>query len=160
MAHIPWREIKSWRCVRCGNCCTQGLKVNLRTYEYSKLLNFWPESIQIGWPGDPFLKKINRRCVFYNKYGLCSLQQFNLKPFACKVWPFVVYLEPKSNDSDGARFYFENNQYFVYLNPCASSLCHGLDRGNPKELPYIINEILNVYKNPLRNQHYTSSKNF
>jgi len=156
MDHIPWREIKSWRCISCGNCCTLGLKINLRSYEYLKILNFWPKSIELDRFGGPILKKIGSRCVFYNRF--CNLQPFNLKPLACKVWPFAVYLKPQSSERERARFIFEDHEYFIYLNPYAKSVCFGIGRGNPDDLPHIVNEILKIYKNPLRKQTYTTSK--
>lgn len=158
MDYIPWREIESWRCVRCGNCCT--FKVNLSPYEYTKILSCWPKSIELDWLAGPSIKKIGRRCVFYNTYGCCNLQSFLMKPLACKVWPFEVHIGPQSSNDKRARFYFENREYYVYLNPEAKSVCHGIGKGNPDELPYIINEVLKMYKNPLRKQFYTTSRIF
>ncbi|MEM2087149.1 MAG: YkgJ family cysteine cluster protein [Thermoproteota archaeon] len=151
---IPWRRLRSWACLRCGKCCSK-FKVTLRPYEYAKISELMPEAVVPDVK--PFLRKIGGKCVFQNEYGLCDLQELGLKPFSCKVWPFLVYKKPKSINPGEAEFHYNDEKYYVYLNQHAF-ICTGVNMGMPEELPNIIWEVIEIYKNPWRKQKYSTSR--
>lgn len=153
---IPWGEITSWSCLACGNCCREGFTVYLSPYEYARILRFAPYALEAG-SSKPYLKKTGARCIFLNEYGLCQLQFLDLKPLACKIWPFIVLQKPKSFHSKKARFYYNNEEYYVYINPHARSICSGIGRGKPEELPLVINEVIEIYKGRIREQNYSTA---
>ncbi len=125
---IPWRQIATWRCTACGNCCK----------DYSVVLNF-PEwltlaqtfgSINIVRGLDKiFIRRMaDGSCAFLCKMAntpLCGLQ--NMKPNACKLWPFKVLLEPKYGDPNQAAFNYAGKRLYIY----ADSNCEGIRYGNP-----------------------------
>lgn len=151
---VPWRKVKSWACLGCGTCCTR-FDVALRPYEYAKIFKLMPEAVVVDVK--PYLRRIKGRCVFLNEYGLCTLQELGLKPFSCKVWPFLVYDRPKYGNREEAEFYYVGEKYYVYLNKYAVT-CPGINAGKPEELPNIISEIIEIYKDPHREQRYSTSR--
>ncbi len=151
---IPWRRVKSWACLGCGKCCTE-FEVILRPYEYARIFELMPEAVVAGVK--PSLRKIGGRCIFQNEYGLCNLQELGLKPFSCKVWPFLVYKKPKSVNPKEAEFYYNDEIYYVYFNQYAF-ICPGINMGRPEEFPSVISEVIEIYKNPWRKQKYSTSR--
>jgi Fe-S-cluster containining protein len=128
MQFVPWRQIASWRCTTCGNCCK----------DYSVVLNF-PEWINIAQRFgaqytvtglDKLLLKrgYDGSCVFLCRFAgtyLCSLQ--SMKPEACKIWPFKILSEPKYGEAKDAAFDYAGKHLFVY----ADANCAGLRYGAP-----------------------------
>ncbi len=55
----------------------------------------------------------------------CGLQQ--MKPEACKLWPFKVLSEPKYGEPSQAVFDYMGNRLYVY----ADTMCSGLRYGTP-----------------------------
>jgi Fe-S-cluster containining protein len=113
----------------CGNCCKL----------YSVVIDF-PEWLQIVkyFGVETTSAGLNR---FYIKRGsdgfcpficnfanscLCALQ--NMKPDACKQWPFKVLSEPAFGDAKHALYSYEGLKLFVY----ADSTCSGLGYGSPR----------------------------
>jgi Fe-S-cluster containining protein len=67
-------------------------------------------------------------CAFlYNLSNayLCGLQQ--MKPKACKIWPFKIVSKPEFGYANGAAYGYGENRLFVY----ADSTCSGLRYGKP-----------------------------
>ncbi len=67
-------------------------------------------------------------CTFLCNVGniyYCGLQ--NMKPSACKLWPFKVLSEPKYGQARQAVFDYGGTKLFIY----ADSMCSGLRYGNP-----------------------------
>jgi len=151
---VPWRKVKSWACLRCGACCVK-FDVTLRPYEYAKIFDLMPEAVVVDVK--PYLRRIGGRCIFQNEYGLCSLQELGLKPFSCKVWPFLVFEKPKYGGCKEAEFYYEGEKYYVYLNRYAA-MCPGIGMGRPEELPNVISEVIEIYNDPSRKQEYSTSR--
>jgi hypothetical protein len=75
-----------------------------------------------------------------------------MKPFTCKVWPFIVTNEPKSGDRHSSLFQHKGKEYYVYLNPHAS-VCSGVNRGKPEVLELTISEVIEIYQDPLKNKN-------
>jgi len=91
---------------------------------------------------------------FYLK-DLCQLQMFNMKPFACKVWPFKVMLKPDKVDREFEGLYqTSNKEYFVYLHP----RCLGINRGNPADFKKTIEEIISLWNGLDREQYYSTNR--
>jgi len=155
MRHIPWKKISSWRCLGCGKCCER-FRVNLRSYEYAKIINYRADAVELDEFGNPYLKKIGDRCIFQNQYNLCDLQFLDMKPFFCKIWPFIVLNRPESNTRQNAEFYYKDKEYYVYINPYAT-MCPGINRGVPEDLPLTIAEVIEICQNPEKRQKYSTS---
>ncbi|MGF3522332.1 MAG: hypothetical protein ACQXXJ_04455, partial [Candidatus Bathyarchaeia archaeon] len=76
-----------------------------------------------------FIKRIgDGSCAFLcNLAGtyLCGLQ--NMKPVACKLWPFKILAEPKYGNPNQAAFNHRGKKLFIY----ADTMCQGLRYGAP-----------------------------
>ncbi|WP_456467848.1 YkgJ family cysteine cluster protein [Archaeoglobus sp.] len=109
---VPWRRVASWHCNACGICC-KVYRPKLTAYEYLKLKStgFVEERA-----GRFYIRKINGLCPF-QRGNLCSLQQ-NLKPLACKIFPFIV----RRKGSEEALFELDGETYYVY----ADTFCPNL----------------------------------
>lgn len=128
MRFVPWQNIADWRCIACGVCCKL----------YSVVLNF-PEWLGIvkTFGVEKTVTGLNRlyikragdgSCTFLCNLGntyYCGLQ--NMKPIACKLWPFKVMSEPKYGQAREAAYDYRGMKLFVY----ADTMCSGLRYGNP-----------------------------
>lgn len=143
--YVPWKDIDSWTCVACGGCCKE-FKINLTSYEYVKLTRLFGYDIfGIDDRGKPTLKKVSNSCVFQDRSGLCTLQPLGLKPIACRMWPFWIRGERISEIGD-ARFEYAGFDYYVYVD--RSYPCPGFGRGKKDEIPLIIEELIEIMRNP------------
>lgn len=156
MRSLPWRRIRSWACVACGECCRR-YRVPLRTREFAEIFQkFGLSAVELDSLGTPQLKRVMGNCFFLDKNnGLCRLQQIGMKPLACKIWPFEVHKKPKSwRGVREALFGLNGEEFYVYVNPA----CFGINRGNPDELPAVIREAIAIKYNPSLGQRYTTSR--
>jgi len=153
MNYIPWRLTKSWRCLACGNCCKR-YAVKLTWKEHRKIAKFWPDKVRIK-NKKPYLgRRIDGRCEFLSG-NLCHLQMLNMKPFACKIWPFRVLLKPDKMDKNFDGLYqTSNKEYFVYLNP----KCIGINKGNPIDFKKTTEEIINLWNGLKKEQYYSTNR--
>ena len=55
----------------------------------------------------------------------CGLQ--NMKPDACKIWPFKVLTEPKYGEEKQAAYDYGGHRFYVY----GDDMCSGLRYGIP-----------------------------
>lgn len=126
VTYIPWRRVRFWRCLGCGECC-RWFNVPLRPVEYVELLNRYGEGAFRFELGKVFLKRrIDGRCIFQTfREGLwlCSLQK--LKPIACKLWPFMVLSSPKYGRGREAKYKYHEKTYYIYIDP----RCRGILMG-------------------------------
>jgi len=126
---VPWRKVKDWLCVACGDCCRE-FRVPLRTYEAVRLANlFGYGSLELGLRGYRLRKRPDGRCVFqvYREgRWICGIQ--GLKPLACKLWPFFISEEPQ-DFKDEAEYEFEGRRFYVYVN----TSCRGVVYGKPSD---------------------------
>jgi len=126
---VPWRHIRSWLCMGCGQCCR--LQVQLTTKEWLDLTRTYGHSIATqniesflirktvdGWC--PFLYRTATGCV-------CSLQQN--KPLACMLWPFRISDYPRYGFGEEASFHHRGRLFYVYAIP----YCNGINYGTPTE---------------------------
>lgn len=153
MSCVPWRLVKSWRCLSCGSCCRRYV-VNLTWEEYRKIIKFWPGKVRIK-DNKPYLgRKTEGDCEFLSG-NLCYLQMLDMKPLACKVWPFIVLLKPDKMDKNFDGLYqTTSKEYFVYLNP----RCLGINKGNPVDFKRTIDEVINLWNGLKKEQYYSTNK--
>ena len=85
----------------------------MRSFEYAKIVSFRPDAIELDNLGNPYLRKVDGRCIFLEKGRFCGLQPYGLKPFACKIWPFNVYSIQKSGSVGKSEFLYRNKEYYV-----------------------------------------------
>ena len=105
--------------------------------------------------GNPCVRKVRGRCVFQDSEGLCNAQRLGLKPLACKLWPFMVFKEPRHRFEAEASFRHQGSESFVYVDTAFP--CSGLNKGNPEELPLILGEAVEVARDPGRAQRHTTA---
>jgi len=128
MQFVPWQYIADWKCTACGDCCKL-YSVVLNFHEWLKIVNTFGAEKTVSGLGKLYIKRgVDGSCPFlcsFSSLYLCGLQQ--MKPNACKLWPFKVLAEPKYGQSNKAEFNFGGRKLFVY----ADSMCPGLKYGYP-----------------------------
>jgi Fe-S-cluster containining protein len=128
MLFVPWQYIADWRCNSCGKCC-KAYSVVVSFYEWLKIVkNYGVETTASGLDKLFIKRRSDGLCVFlYNLSGtyLCGLQQ--MKPKACKIWPFKIVSEPEFGYANEAAYGYGKDGLFVY----ADSACSGLKYGEP-----------------------------
>ncbi len=125
---VPWRQISRWQCSGCRRCC-KDYSIVLNFPEWLTITQRFGAQTTIASLDKLFLKRLDDGscpflCNFSGTY-LCSLQ--NMKPNACKVWPFKVLEEPKLGEPKQAAFDFAGNKLYIY----ADRSCCGLKYGTP-----------------------------
>ncbi|MEM1538635.1 MAG: YkgJ family cysteine cluster protein [Candidatus Nezhaarchaeales archaeon] len=155
MGYVPWRSVKGWVCLGCGECCKR-YRVFLTAYEYVVIIKrFGSRFIDVSKTGDLCLKRVEGTCVFQDVNGLCQLQPLGLKPLACKVWPFKVQDAPAKGFWDEyASFNYADKTYYVYVN----TDCNGINNGTFNDLIQAIREVIEIHRNPWRPQFYSTSR--
>jgi hypothetical protein len=135
---IPWSHIKSWRCLGCGNiCCTSSL-IPLTPKEWVRIVQkLGYEYTETGLTGFYLKRTAENRCVFqYEFMGkyLCAIQ--DMKPKACKLWPFKVYKYPKYGFAKEALYQYGEENLYIYVD----TKCEGIIYGKPSN--HLIRNIL------------------
>jgi Fe-S-cluster containining protein len=72
-------------------------------------------------------RKTDGSCVFLYRFGnrwLCGLQ--NMKPRACKLWPFKIYSKPRFGRAHEAFYQYAGSKLFVYVDPNCSGIMWGI----------------------------------
>ncbi|MHA1336563.1 MAG: YkgJ family cysteine cluster protein [Promethearchaeota archaeon] len=130
----------------CGQCCRL-FNVPLKGIEIARLSKIFGTDIfdYKKKPGTAYLKRLpNGKCIFqYNNFGynLCAIQE--LKPLACKIFPFFIF---KSFNKE-AQYIYKGVSYNVYLNRA----CCAIKFGKPsakfvyKTIPEAIKLTINPY---------------
>ncbi|MEM2842258.1 MAG: YkgJ family cysteine cluster protein [Candidatus Bathyarchaeia archaeon] len=132
---IPWRKVSFWLCSACGKCCIK-FNVPLTITEYAKIMNrFGDAVIELDF-GKAYLKKnpATGRCIFQkwrNGKWICGIQE--IKPLACKLWPFIILNKPKM---DEALFTYIGEKFYIYLD----KHCPEVKIGKPTN--YLTNKVL------------------
>jgi Fe-S-cluster containining protein len=128
MEFIPWRHIADWRCTACGYCCKL-YSVVLGFPEWLRIVKTFGAEATVADLSRFYIKRVSDGscsflCHFANTY-CCGLQQ--MKPDACKLWPFKVLAEPKYGQANQALFHYGGRELFIY----ADAMCSGLRYGSP-----------------------------
>ena len=102
-----------------------------------------------------FLRKRQGRCIFqysWNGRWLCGIQE--MKPFACKLWPFKIFKRPKYGKASNACLELAGRKMFIYADP----LCKGLKYGDPAPefLTKILPEFVGISLGSYSDQYYST----
>lgn len=102
-------------------------------------------------------KKGDDTCIFVHKLydtWLCELQE--MKPKACKLWPFKIFSRPKFGRPNEAVYKYRDGNLFVYVEPA----CIGIRWGNPtQEFTYrTMPEFIEVALGLREKQYYSTAK--
>jgi Fe-S-cluster containining protein len=126
--YVPWRQVAFWRCRSCGNCC-RDYGVVLNFSEWLRIAQTFGSQTTIMALDKFFIKRFDDgTCSFLCRWGnnyLCGLQ--NMKPNACKVWPFKVLAEPQYGQAKEAAFDYAEKHLYIYVD----TNCNGLRYGEP-----------------------------
>jgi Fe-S-cluster containining protein len=104
-------------------------------------------------------KKRDGSCFFsyfFNGRWSCGLQ--NMKPMACKLWPFKIVGRPKYGRSNEAFFSHNKEKFFVYID----SFCPEIKWGPPTDniSKKLIPEFIEIALGKKKKQKYSTSPNW
>lgn len=157
MLFVPWRFIADWKCNACGLCC-KAYSVVLNFHEWLKIVKNYGIETTVSGLDKLFIKrKSDGSCAFLHSFSgvhLCGLQQ--MKPKACKLWPFKIVSKPEYGYANDAVYSYGEHKLFVY----ADSTCSGLIYGNPtwEFSNLIIKEFMEIALNLRVEQYKTTGK--
>ena len=157
MIPVPWRYVNMWYCDGCGLCCRE-FDVVLRFDEWLRIIRRYGVGVTRAGLNKFYLRrKGDGSCIFlYEAFGrqLCGLQ--DMKPIACKLWPFKIYTRPKYGRAREAVFNYEGQRLFVYIDPS----CPRIVWGEPSQtLIYkIIPEFIEIAIGVRKKQFYSTSR--
>ncbi|MGO8806483.1 MAG: YkgJ family cysteine cluster protein [Candidatus Bathyarchaeia archaeon] len=128
MQFVPWQKIADWQCKACGYCCKL-YSVVLSFPEWLRLTKTFGVETTSSDLNRFFIKRFgDGSCAFLcndvNNY-YCDLQ--NMKPEACKIWPFKVMTEPKYGEEKQAAYDYRGLRFYIY----GDTMCSGLRYGTP-----------------------------
>jgi len=128
MQYIPWQNIADWHCKACGYCCKL-YSVVLGLTEWLQLAKTFGTETTVAGIDRFYIKRASDgSCAFlYNHANnyFCGLQ--NVKPEACKLWPFKVLYEPKYGEEKQAAYDYRGIRLYIY----GDTMCSGLRCGTP-----------------------------
>lgn len=157
MQFVPWRHIADWECTACGGCCRL-YSVVINFHEWLKIVkNYGVEQTVSGLDRLFIKRKSDGSCAFLCELSdvhICQLQQ--MKPVACKLWPFKILSKPKFGYAKEAAYNYGEDTLFVY----ADSMCDGLKYGTPT-LTFsnqILREFVEIATGLRNNQFKTTAK--
>lgn len=157
MISIPWRYVESWNCIACGICC-KGYQVVLGFNEWVNLVRTYGVGITRPSVNKFYLgKKSDGTCLFLYKFldaWLCGLQ--DMKPKACKLWPFKILARPKFGRPNEAVYKYRDRNFFVYVDPS----CIGIRWGKPTpEFTYrTLTELVEIATGLREKQYFSMSR--
>jgi len=125
-------------------------------HEYARISHRYGHDVVILGLGRAYLRKRrDGRCIFqYCESGcrLCGLQAE--KPYACKMWPFIVCKKPLHGRQQAASWNGPYGRIYVYVDP----RCPRITFGEPTQ--YLINKVLREFVEiaigKTKNQLYTT----
>jgi Fe-S-cluster containining protein len=126
MQFIPWQNVADWHCKACGYCCKL-YTVVINFPEWLNIVKLFGVETTVAGIDRLYIKRCSDgTCSFLcnkaNTY-FCSLQ--NMKPEACKIWPFKVLSEPKYGQPKQAAFDYGGAKLYVYVDTMCSGLRYG-----------------------------------
>jgi Fe-S-cluster containining protein len=157
MLPVPWRYVESWDCNGCGLCC-RGFDVVLDFPEWLNIVKTYGADYTIPGLSRLFLRrKDDGSCIFLQNYCntcLCSVQ--NMKPSACKLWPFKISDKPKYGRSKEAEYSLSSVKLYVYVDPT----CVGLRFGTPSPefVSFVLPEFVDLALGQRRKQFYSTAR--
>ena len=138
----------------CGACCFV-FRIPLGPAEAIAIARAFGDSAIEFRSGEPYIKRVNGRCIFLTSDGLCLLQRYGLKPVACKIWPFHPYREPRHGNAEFAKYTYLGVDWYVYVDP----RCPGVVPGNPSDrlVEDVIPEVIEIRAGLRREQVSSTS---
>ena len=138
--------------------CCKGYQVVLGFNEWVNLVRTY--GVGVTHPGiNKFYlgKKGDGTCIFLYKLfdkWLCGLQ--DMKPKACKLWPFKILSRPKFGRPNEAICKYRDKNFFVYVDPS----CIGIRWGKPRsEFTYrTLTELVEIATGLREKQYYSMSR--
>jgi Fe-S-cluster containining protein len=128
MQFVPWRYIADWKCMKCGDCCKL-YSVVLNFHEWFKIVKGFGVEQTVSGLDKLFIKRrSDGSCAFLCNYFdtyMCGLQ--DMKPTACKLWPFKILAQPKYGSGNDAAYHYSGYAVFIYVDP----MCSGIRYGTP-----------------------------
>jgi hypothetical protein len=149
--------VKSWNRVECGMCC-KDYYVVLSFSEWVNIVRNYGVETTIPSVSKLFLgRNSDGTCRFLACVGdrcFCGLP--NMKPLACKIWPFKIFAKPKFGRPDEALYRYRNKDFYVYVDQA----CTGLSWGIPTpEFKYrTLPELIDVAVGLRKQQFHSTSK--
>ncbi|KYH42610.1 MAG: Fe-S-cluster oxidoreductase [Candidatus Bathyarchaeota archaeon B63] len=126
MVPLPWSYVRSWRCTGCGICCVH-YQVVLKFDEWLRIVHKFGVAVTGSGLNKLYLgKKPDGSCIFLTKAAgmhLCGLQ--DMKPTACKLWPFKIMRKPRYGRSREAIFNYRGERFYVYIDPSCPEIIWG-----------------------------------
>lgn len=156
-ALIPWRDVASWGCRACGNCCV-GYRVPLKMDEFVKVGSSCGQGVFEYGMGKVYLRNgPDRRCVLQRPLmdrWICMIQ--GMKPTACRLFPFRIQHKPVYSRGDNSAYRLGDKIYYIYLDPD----CQGIIPGQPTErfAKQVLPEIIRSGFGVAQKQKFTTSK--
>ncbi|UCE44388.1 MAG: hypothetical protein JSV57_02610, partial [Candidatus Bathyarchaeota archaeon] len=103
-------------------------------------------------------KSANGACIFLYNFldrSICGLQ--NMKPRACKLWPFKVYSQPRYGKQNHASYEYRDRELFVYVDPGCPGLRFG--RNPSRNLTFkVMPEFVEIALELREKQFYSTSR--
>ena len=114
---IGWKEIESWKCIKCGTCCID-TEISFVPYEYT---NFPKKYVK--WENNiPYLRR-GKLCPF-QKDKLCTIHK--QKPYLCRIYPFHIRWSYNSEiEKEKSEFVFNKFKLYVFID----GKCNGVNKG-------------------------------
>ncbi|UCH01527.1 MAG: YkgJ family cysteine cluster protein [Candidatus Bathyarchaeota archaeon] len=156
MKLIPWKQVRYWRCLCCGNGCQ--FTVQLTTKEWLNLIKLYGHAwVEPRIDGFYIKKIIGKRCPFLHRFSnrnLCSIQR--IKPLACKIWPFKILDNPRYSSPSEAHYKSRYGEFYIYIH----SYCPGIIYGKPSEqlINHVLSEFIEIRLGLIKQQIYSTSR--
>lgn len=154
---IPWVEVNTWTCTACGLCC-KGYRAPLKMDEYARITGRYGLGVVEVGLGKVYLRHgFEDRCIFQHPVmgrWACTIQ--DIKPLACKLFPFRILSKPVYRRGDGSGYRYRGRIFHIYLDPN----CEGIVIGKPSErfITHVLPEVMELGLGVRWKQRLTTSK--
>lgn len=155
MLPLPLTRLRSWSCSACAHCCRDYTPI-LTTVEGIKLSSKFGGVVEPCIRGYIIKKGIDRRCIQYNsgQRWLCGIQ--DIKPGACRLWPFTICKEPTYGRPEEALFNCAYGDLYVYID----TKCSGITYGVPslESISKVVPEFVEIGSGGSNRQFYSTHR--
>ena len=130
----------------------------LKPEEWARLVDLYgPSVVDVGHGKFYIRRRSDGSCVFLIRVGdkwFCGLQ--DMKPKACKLWPFKVISWPKYGRPNEAYLEYAGYPLYVYVDP----YCPGIKWGTPEPsfVATTLREFVEIALGIKTEQEYSTSK--
>ena len=155
MIPLPWSYVNFWRCTGCGLCC-MNYDVVLKFDEWLRIVQRFGVGVTRAGLNKLYLgKKPDGSCIFLSRIGdkyICTLQ--DMKPIACKLWPFRILNRPKYGKTREALFNYKGRRFYVYIDPSCPEIRWG--KPSPIMINHVIPEFIEIALGIRKKQVYST----